>query len=244
MPTATWRSYKQVSIDGVLGEVAIAQIYVGVVNSGTTKNQRSRALFSFNLAATPDEGTPPTPAAPLVSADLLLEISEITGASGWPFLIQRISRDDYRGHDTNNPYGATWSWYDATPPPARLSWTSPGGDISTPPADLTAYGPTALGAYTAPGLLPFVQDAYQNRQNRVHLRLAALNENPATSAIFASYKLSTDALRPALTLTYGAASTIDQQDPIPLPSDRLTAPSRPASAGAPAAPARPARPSR
>lgn len=242
MPTATWLSYKQDTIDGVLGEVSIPQLYVGVVKSGTTKNQRSRALFSFDLAATPDAGAAPPAGAPLTSATITLQIDEVTGASGWTLYLQRITRDDYIGAASTG--AATWSLYRNNPPPDQLYWTTPGGDVSTPPADLILSSPTTLGAWTITGLLPFVQDAYQNRQNRLHVRLTALNENPATSAIFASYKLSTDALRPALTLTYGAASTIDQQDPIPLPSDRLTAPSRPAGAGAPATPARPARPSR
>ncbi|MBF6601064.1 MAG: hypothetical protein IVW36_11195, partial [Dehalococcoidia bacterium] len=91
---------------------------------------------------------------------------------------------------------------------------------------------------------PFVQDAYQNRQNRVHLRLAALNENPASSALFASYQLATDTLRPRLLLTYGSAATIDQRDPATLPSGRIATPGRPQGAGAPAPPARPHRPGR
>jgi hypothetical protein len=225
MPTATWLSSHNNSIDEVFSTSSIPQIVVGILDSGSSKLGKRRALWGFDLTAAPDDGQRPEPGASLTAAALLLNINQIDGIGSVPGHAARITRDDW----------LTSSWPQAN---ATTAWTTPGGDYDALTA-VAFIGPAALGPYTMPGLLGIVEEAIANHGSQVSILAKIDGETGSFTTEF--WADNTGPTRGALQLTFAAGDTVDERDRLSFAGVRPAFATRPAQAHQISRPARPAR---
>jgi len=130
----------------------------GIFHFGA-KGDLRRAIMAFDLASAPVVGSPLVGGEIITDAYLEGECTSIFGAGGHSAFVARITRDDWVETE------GTWNVYKT-----GSNWTTPGGDYDTvTPPSVSFTTPTALGAYSIPGLLGFVTDAIAARSSRVHL---------------------------------------------------------------------------
>ncbi len=230
MPTATWLSSHNNSIDEVYNTSPIPQIVAGILVSSGTKQGKRRALWAFDLTADPDSGQRPQPGAQLSAASLILNINQLDGIGAPPSRVARITREDWDGTSSWNNYHAVTT--DIRP------WTAPGGDFDAATA-VPFTGPSSLGPLTIPGLLALVQDALDNHAGK--LGLLAKIDGETGSFTTEYWADATGSTRGQLQLTFAAGDTVDERDAPSFAGVRPAFAVRPSGAHAPARPARPAR---
>jgi hypothetical protein len=230
MPTATWLSSHNNSIDEIFNTSTFPQIVAGILVSGGSKAGKRRALFSFDLNADPDAGARPQPGAQISSASLLLNVNQLDGIGAPASHIARITRDDWDGTSSWNNYHAVTT--DIRP------WTTPGGDYDAGTA-IPFTGPSALGPFTVAGILPLVQEGIDNHAGQVELLIKIDGE---TGSFTTEYWCDASGpTRAALQLTYAAGDTVDERDRLSFAGVRPAFATRPAAAHQISRPARPAR---
>ncbi len=207
----------------------LTNLLCGIVISGSSKTAKRRILLGFDLSAPPTSGVAPQPGDTITAADLLFQCDLIDGIAGSPGTLYRITRDDW--------LSSSWTDYKA-----GAAWTTPGGDYAAPLA-VPFTAPAAIGAWTVPGLLALVTDAYANRSARLHVLLRIDGEGGSFTTHFGVADRGA-AGEPLLQLTVGAGAVIDDRDPAIIRGETPRRVSAPSAAGRAVSPARPASPRR
>lgn len=139
------------------------------------------------------------PAGNVIASTSMLEINvQSRSSSSEPTTIHRITQAAW------TEAGVTWNKYDGT-----NSWTTPGGDYSTPAVPFT--GPAANGWLTITGadLAAFLQDALDNQAGIVRILLRVDDESLTANKGFRFYSdddTTSPSQKPKLTVDYAAPS--------------------------------------
>jgi hypothetical protein len=227
MPSSSFDVTGSTAIDAVNPGIAYpGNFNTGLILIGQTKTVLRRSLTSFDVFGVAAEDRPLLPNDVLLDARLDCNAIGLTGPGGFACTIDRIARLDW------DYLTADWNHYRAA-----TSWTSPGGDVATPPAAVAYASPSALGEFVIAGVLPFVADAIANRGGKVRLRHKADDET--TSHHFVLAAAVGNSIR--LKVTYEAATPapIDRPTTAGAADALIARPGRPAPAGAAAQPALP-----
>jgi hypothetical protein len=192
-------------------------------------------IIGFDLGAAPSAGRAIAASDVVDAAALTIRATVIVGPTGWGARAARRSRPDW------DDVSATWNEYKA-----GSAWTTAGGDVTTPPADVAFASPLVTGDFTITGLEEHVDDARVHRAGLLLLRLKPdVEADPnGISAYFSGGDLHT-VIGPRLTVTYTPS------EPSPISRPRQSRPTTalahpgPTATGARAAqPGTPARASR
>jgi len=208
---------------------------VGVYMVSGNKALLRRALATFDLFAAAAEGRP-LRAGDIPNITLAELIGDAAGIAGPTFQVdtERLTRADYVNSE------ATWTNYKT-----GSAWTAAGGDVATPPADVSFTSPGTPGDQTLQNnLAGHVTDAIANRGGLLLLLWRAHDENPGVTAFYTTHAAPGYSPHLRLRVTY--------LDLIPAPIDEpgaahgivYGAASPHAAPANPAAPARPGRPQR
>jgi len=232
MPSSSFYLVASSAIDAVNPATALpGNFNTGMVLIGQSKTVMRRSLTSFDVFGIAAEGRPLLPDDILLSAQLECEVIGLSGPAGFACSMERIAHPDW------DYVTADWNHYRVA-----TAWTSPGGDVATPPAPVTYASPSSMGAFVIPGVLPFVEDAITERGGMVHLRHKA-DDEATINHYFALAADLTQSNRIRLKVTYEPA----EPSPVDRPRAGIggappEAASRPARAVTPAKPSQPEQP--
>ncbi len=205
MPQSTWDADAMGTIDGTNPGTAYASACdLGFFYGGGAKAFVRRVLIGFDLNSAPSAGRMLVPSDAVVSASLVLCATVVVGPVGWGAKASRVARADW------DDATATWSVYKTGSP-----WTAAGGDVASPPPEVSFASPSSLGDFTITGMDAHVTDALANRSGLLLVRLKADVEADAGGV--SRYVSGSDLHAPAgprLVVTYASAdpAPIDRPD--------------------------------